>query len=372
MTLQCLTFQSERAHDAALHLANTRFVRSTLPDPAPGQINVRVDAFALTANNITYGVAGDSIGYWKFFPAPEPWGCIPVWGFGEVVQSNCPDVGVGQRFYGYYPMASHTVLQPVRVSAHGFMDGAAHRSELPPVYNQYLNVATDPGYDRHREAEQMLYRPLFMTSFFLDDFLAEQDFFGAANVILTSASSKTSIGLAHLLHSNRREQCRVLGLTSAGNRAFVESLGCYDSVCTYDEVAQLPGERSVLVDMAGSGSIRRAVHTHLGDALAYSCAVGATHWESATIGAGGEVLPGPKPTMFFAPSQIQKRNQEWGRETVAARIAEALQGFLPAAADWIRVQRLEGRAALEATYQAFLAGEADPASGYVLQLRADD
>ena len=371
MTIESLTLQSERAHDAGVHLANTRFVRATLAEPGPGQIIVRIDGFALTANNITYGVAGDSIGYWQFFPAPQPWGCIPVWGFAEVVESNHPDIACGERFYGYYPMSSHAVLEPARVTPQGFFDGVEHRASLPPVYNQYLNVATDPGYDPDREAEQMLYRPLFTTSFFLDDFLEEQNFFDAGNVILTSASSKTSLGLAHLLHSNRRDRCRVIGLTSTGNRAFVESVGCYDEVLGYEEVDRLAVEPSVMVDMAGSGKVRAAVHGRLRDALRYSCAVGATHWDAATIGAGTQKLPGPKPTMFFAPSQIQKRNKEWGREAVAECIAVAWRGFLPTAADWIRVVRLEGEADLLSTYQAFLDGRADPACGYVMRLTSD-
>jgi len=34
-----------------------------------GQILVQVERFAFTANNITYGAAGDTLGYWKFFPS---------------------------------------------------------------------------------------------------------------------------------------------------------------------------------------------------------------------------------------------------------------------------------------------------------------
>jgi Protein of unknown function (DUF2855) len=78
---------------------------------------------------------------------------------------------------------------------------------------------------------------LFMLSFLVDDFLAESDFFGAQCVMLSSASSKTAIGLAHLLHSLRKN-VRVIGLTSAGNAGFVASLGCYDDVVAYDRVSQ--------------------------------------------------------------------------------------------------------------------------------------
>ena len=49
-------------------LATTRLVESKKLIPNEGQAVLRVERFALTANNITYGVAGDLIGYWQFFP----------------------------------------------------------------------------------------------------------------------------------------------------------------------------------------------------------------------------------------------------------------------------------------------------------------
>jgi hypothetical protein len=98
-------------------LATTRLV--DLPDAplADGQVRVRVAHFAYTSNNITYAAFGDAMHYWQFFPVPADadgtaWGCIPVWGFGDVVQSLHPGVAVGERLYGYWPMASHAVLQP--------------------------------------------------------------------------------------------------------------------------------------------------------------------------------------------------------------------------------------------------------------------
>ncbi len=366
MHVQTVTLESERAN-----LANWRLREAQIEAPQAGEVLIRVDHFALTANNITYGVAGDAIGYWQFFPAEAPWGRIPVWGFGEVIASTLPAVPVGERLYGYYPMSTHLVIRPENVSRGGLVDGAAHRAALPPVYNQYTRTAADPAYDPDREAEQMLYRPLFTTAFFLDDFLADNGFFDARNVILTSASSKTALGLAHLLHGNRREQCRVIGLTSERNRAFVESLGCYDHTFTYEEIPSLPRTSSVMVDMAGSGSVRAAVHGRLADELRYSCAVGATHWDAATVGQGDQDLPGPKPEMFFAPTQIQKRLAEWGQEQFNLLMAGAWQGFLEASGRWIQVETGHGIEALTATYERFLAGTADPARGYVMSLTSD-
>lgn len=351
-------------------LGETRLVSEPLRAAAAGEALIRVDAFALTANNITYGVAGDTIGYWQFFPASsdgDSWGRIPVWGFGDVIESRADGISTGQRFYGYFPMASHLRVQPERVTARGFSDAAAHRAALPPVYNQYTATAADPAYQPDQEAMQMLFRPLFTTSFFLDDFLVDNDFFGARTVVLSSASSKTSFGLAWLLHRNRRDHCRVIGLTSSSHVGFVESLGCYDQIVTYEQLSSLPRERVVFIDMAGNSAVRAALHQHYADLLAYSCGVGATHWEQAQM-RGNAPLPGPKPAMFFAPAQIQKRAREWGPAGMAERIALAWTPFVADAKGWMTVRHERGADAVESVYQDVLHNRARPSDGFILSM----
>ena len=85
------------------------------------------------------------------------------------------------------------VNQAIR-GGRGFVDASPHRAELPSPYNSYLRVDSDQSYDPAHEAEMMLFRPLFFTSFVNDDFLADSDFFGAGTIVLSSASSKTAIG----------------------------------------------------------------------------------------------------------------------------------------------------------------------------------
>ena len=289
-------------------LHQTKFVETELPALKAGQAVLKVDTFAFTANNVTYGAFGDAMMYWNFFPAPEGWGRVPVWGFGDVVESTSDGIKPGERFYGYFPMSTHLIVDPTRTGAHGFSDGAAHRQKMAPVYNSYLRTTADPGYDKKREAEQALLRPLFMTSFFIDDFLADNDFFGAREVALSSASSKTSLGLAFLLHENRRGQVAVVGLTSKSNIAFVEKTKYYDRIVPYDAIARSPHDTTAaFVDMAGSGEVRAAVHKHWNQNLKYSCAVGATHWDQMKTSVE---LPGPRPALFFAPDHIKKRTQD--------------------------------------------------------------
>lgn len=336
-----------------------------LPDAAalrPGQVLVRVDRFAFTANNVTYGAVGELIGYWKFFPARDGWGRIPVWGFGDVVASRCDALPVGERLYGYLPMSTHVVLDAAEVTAAGFVDAAPHRAALPPIYNQYTRCAADPGFAREHEARIALFRPLFTTAFLLDDFLAERDAFGARQVVLSSASSKTALGLAFL--SRARGGASVVGLTSARHIGFVRDTGYYDRVVDYDAVATLPAEPAVFVDFAGDGALLERVHRRLDDRLRHSAQVGVTHWERMAAPAD---LPGPAPAFFFAPDQLLKRIQEWGPAELQRRLGEATRRFV-ASTTWLRVVEGHGVDAVERVYRAMVDGAVDPAEGHILSL----
>jgi hypothetical protein len=346
-------------------LHETKFVETPLA-LKPGQALIKVDRFAFTANNVTYGAFGEAMMYWNFFPAPEGWGRVPVWGLGDVIESQADGVKPGERLYGYFPMSTHLVVEPARTTPQHFFDGAPHRQKMAPVYNNYVRVAADPGYDRNREAEQALLRPLFSTSFLIDDMLADNDFFGARELVLSSASSKTSLGLAFLAHANRRGQASVVGLTSKANQAFVENTGYYDRVVAYDAIPQSSHDKpAVFVDMAGNGEVRTAVHKHWAHNLKYSCAVGATHWDH--MGSNAE-LPGVKPQMFFAPDRIKQRHQDWGPGGLEKRLAAAWGAFLPSVDGWMKIVQGHGRADVERVYRDMVAGKARPEEGHVLSL----
>ncbi|MDO9259216.1 MAG: DUF2855 family protein [Polaromonas sp.] len=349
-------------------LASTRLKTTEDAPLANGQVRVRIESFALTSNNITYAAFGDAMNYWQFFPTGEEgWGTIPVWGFGSVVQSLHPGVAAGERLYGYYPMASATVLTPARLNTAGFHDGAPHRRELHAVYNQYLRCSADPFYTPDTEDIQALLRPLFITSFLIDDFLADNDFFGARTMLLSSASSKTAYGTAFQLA--QRPGIEVIGLTSPANVAFCESLGCYSRVLTYDQLDQISADAAcIYVDFAGNAGLRLAIHTRFAN-LAYSCSIGGTH--VAELG-GARDLPGPRATLFFAPAQIKKRSADWGAEGLGQRLVQAWQAFsrraTQADSPWLLVQQHQDPEAVAAAYQQVLAGKGDPRTGHILKL----
>jgi hypothetical protein len=260
--------------------------------------------------------------------------------------------------YGYLPPASHLLVRPERAGAHGFRDGSAHRAALPAVYNSYLLTSGDPAHEPEREDLQVLYRPLFLTSFLLADQLAEQD---AGVVVLSSASSKTAYGTAFLLRDGGAE---VVGLTSPRNVDFTASLGCYDRVLPYDEVPALEAAPTAYVDLAGSTPLRRALHDHLGADLVLDLVVGVTHQDASPAGD----LPGPRPTIFFAPDRVTARTADWGREGFDRRFGEAWRRFAPAAEQWVDVTVSSGPGALRDVWLEVLGGSSDPRTGHVVQL----
>lgn len=365
------TFTLTRLETRKNALGTTRVV--TTQDNAalqPGEVLMKIDRFALTTNNITYAAFGDAqLRYWSFFPTGDAdWGHMPVWGFADVVASTVEGVEVGERFYGYFPIASHLRMQPVRVTPRGFYDGAPHRADLVSAYNQYMRCSNDTGYSAALEDYQMLVRPLFITSFMLADFLGDNGFFGAKQIVVSSASSKTAYGTAFCLDA--RDGLTLIGATSAGNRAYVEGLGCYDRVVDYAELTALQADVPTLyVDFAGNDALRATVHHHFGDALVYDCYAGSAQ-NTAFLSQTG--LPGPQPQFYFAPVQIRKRNADWGPQEVNRRFNEAQGKFIAMLATpgnrWMALAQGDGFAHAQAVIADLHAGKVDPREAHVVRL----
>ncbi|AEB45452.1 DUF2855 family protein [Micromonospora maris] len=341
--------------------ARTTLVDSPMPAVADGEALLRVDRVGLTANNVTYAVLGEAMRYWEFFP-PEPrgldrqWGLPPLWGFAEVIASTVAGVEAGQRVYGYLPPAGHLVVRPDRVDASGFRDASGHRADLPSPYNAYRSTSGDPAHRAEQEDLLILFRPLFFTSFMLADQIIDNDHYGAQSLVLSSASSKTAYAAACELHGRGP---RLIGLTSPGNLAFTRSLGCYDTVLTYDDISALDPVPTVYLDLAGAPATRRALRDHLGDRLVRDIAVGLTQ-QTPNADAAGQV--------FFAPVQMRKRSRDWGRDGLDERFTAAWQRFVPVLNKWLAVQVGNGPEALRHAWLDVLAGRTPPRVGHVVQL----
>ncbi|KAI8821353.1 uncharacterized protein EV422DRAFT_527846 [Fimicolochytrium jonesii] len=333
------------------------------------EVLCRIDSFGLSANNVTYAVLGQSYRYFDFFPTSDAkYANVPIWGMATVTDSNSSAVKVGERVYGYFPIAQHHVLK-VKAAANGSKEGWFYvpREHLPEdrkVYNQYFRASADPFYDPRHEGEMLLFRPLFWTSFFLADYLKENKYYGAKTVIISSASSKTAFCFAFLAQASG---IRTIGLTSPSSVPFVKSLGYYDSIYTYDQISSIPKDSTVLyVDVSGSKALATDVFNHIGASnIRRSVSVGMSNAQEAKGTFPGET------EIFFAPTWIKKRQDEL-RDQLPRLQAKAWKEAMDRVDNWVKLSNGHGPASVEKLWKTMVNGRTAPDVGYVMSLWKTD
>jgi Protein of unknown function (DUF2855) len=338
------------------------------PEPlAEGAARMRLDLFALTANNITYAAMGaGALGYWDFFPGPEDWGRPPVWGFATVVQSKSAGVEEKARFYGYFPVSETLDVVPAKVGQHGFMDSAPHRRAKATVYNQYLNTVADPVYDATYEPEQTLFRPLYATGWWAAD-CVHRGQPSPRTIAISSASSKTALATAHQLR--RLGDAEIVALTSARNEAYVRDTGLYHRTFTYEAVASVRAEApAAYLDFLGRDALTAAVHRALGARLVRSILIGATDWADKPGGVQPPTaaLEGPKPEFFFVPTYAAARLKS--EAELGAAMQRDLRAFYAASRAFVAARRIAGAEAVLESWARLAAGTTSPREGLVLSL----
>ncbi|NQY15441.1 MAG: DUF2855 family protein [Henriciella sp.] len=305
---------------------------------AEGQARLSVDAFALPANNVTYAAFGGApMHYWNFFPTDNAeMGRVPVWGFATVSESQAEGVAVGQRLYGYFPISEELIVTPMKTSPRGFFDAAEHRQGLAPIYNFYSFNDTDPAYVEGTEAQQMLFRPLYLTGWMICDSLMQGEPAPDAAVI-SSASSKTALAAAHSL---QRRGVKTIGVTSPRNVDFVKKTGLYDEVLEYDAISSYSASgNTAYVDFVGRPEFTKAVHSVCGDHLKRSLVIGATDWEDSRTPVE---MPGPQPEFFFVPDYAANRAKELPAGELDKRTGADLVAFYPVSTSFVTPSAVEG------------------------------
>lgn len=332
-----------------------------------GEARLKIDRFAFTANNITYAVLGDKLKYWHFFQPhgenPEQWGIIPVWGFADVTESKCDALPVGDRLFGYFLPSKELKVTPSNVSDSRFIDASTHRAHLPPAYNMYRRVLSEPGYSKQLDDERMLLFVLHLTSFCIQDMLRENDWFGAKQIVIISASSKTSTGLAYGLEADS-EAPTVVGLTSNRNLDLVKSIDAYQQAYTYEALTSIDASLpTVVVDMSANTDVLSRLHTHLGDNMKFCSNVGLTHWEEPQQISG---INQERSQMFFAPGHIQQRIKEWGAEEFDRRSIAYVMHTSAKSREWLNVKPLDGVTGLASVYSDIANGKVPADQGLVV------
>jgi hypothetical protein len=347
---------------------------------AQGEVLLKMDRFAFTANNITYAVLGEKLRYWQFFPpadnATQAWGIIPVWGFADVVASNVDAVPVGERLFGYFPPAHYAIITPARITPARLFDGATHRASLPSGYNSYARVNAEPGYQRDMDHARMTLWPLHITSFCLWDLLSTNAWYASTQILILSASSKTSLGLGYALSVDASAPRRI-ALTSARNCAFVDALGLYGQTLCYQDLHHIDqNQASVIVDMSGNVELLAQLHRHLGENMKRCIQVGLTHWDDKAVPeASSKQSQGletgfiaERSEVFFAPGHIQKRMQDWGPEVFASKSGDFMRGSIEKSQSMFTFTELDGLDGLAAIYLDVCQGRCAPDQALVVRM----
>ena len=342
-------------------LFETTFSEEKIPISKENEVILEIERYAFTSNNITYGVIGDTLGYWNFFPAEEPYGIIPVWGFANVTSSKNEYILEGDRFYGYFPMSRYLKVIPKKVNDFGFIDDSNHRRKLPPVYNHYSKIIkyADESLEYHP-----LIKPLFLTSFLNYFFLQDEKFFDCDQIILTSASSKTALSLAFLLSKYKsKDNKKIIAITSEKNMQFVSEIKFYDIVLSYDNAEEnLKRSKSVIVDFAGNSDYLKKLSDHLGDGLKHVSLIGLADWSSKT---NFKIIPNSK--FFFAPNHAEKRYREMGVKRTTLLADELLKEFIMKVKNYIKLEYCNDPKDIHELYLKSLKGKIDPSKGYMVK-----
>ena len=200
-----------------------------------------------------HGEQHDLCSYWRcnwgvlgFFSSAAGMGPdsrLGVWQSRRFGNRQCGNWGRTIRLLSHVDARSP---EPGKIRSDGLHDASEHRAHLSPAYNYYVRTLANPTFDSESRREIMLLRPLFFASFLVHDLLAERAGTGADTIAITSASSKTAIGLAHLLSTHKFGRCHIIGLTSERNLDFARGTGVYDRVVAYDDREILAQVQSLL------------------------------------------------------------------------------------------------------------------------------
>lgn len=344
-------------------LNQTKIINEDTPQIFEEEVLFKIDKYFLSSNNITYAANGDNLKYWNFFPQEGTYGVIPVWASLAVVKSNNTNIKEGERFFGFAPMGNYFKVRIGNYSSRGFSDISEHRTKLIALYNFYTKLSPKDFETNEILDYSIITRITFPTSFLLKSLLEWNSFFKAEQVIITSASSKTALGLAFLLNKYKNKfGKKIIGITSSRSKKFVENSKFYDQVITYSDVNELlPKCNSVIIDFSGNSDLLIKLNEMLQDYLKYISLVGATNWE-----ANKPIAKIPHCVLFDSGNTHRRLIEEYGMEKAMHLISTEMTEFTKFIKQMVSLSHID-EADLPIFYQKLLNGQVSPEFGYFIQ-----
>lgn len=357
--------------------------------------------------------------------SPKTHGLIPVWGFGTIAKSSHPKIQVGERVYGYFAPTRYLLvcILPSDVNKFSFYVSRPH---LPAgalnkmvffiktnytvfpdrrPYNQIIRCSADPQYTPTSIGEDltMLYRPLFWTSYWCEDWIHSSNYrSGVSHILISSASSKTAFCLAYLIGKRIRsgdinKDTKIIGLTSKGNVDFTNRLELYDEVLDYDSFMfahYLQGgqeNRWLYVDVAGNANLNKRIYAHFSSPyngkLAASITLGLTNLKPSSANNTAPKNLGTNPfnmtedanntststssppeEFFFMPEWLDIRRHQIPILEIFRRQNQAWKELMEDCTGWVELERVYGAAGVEKAYRKLSREGLGPDKGLIWSL----
>ena len=368
----------ENLPEAPSHGARSRSHRPA-PDPHPRRSSRRAPGrrgpsprstrSRSTSNNVTYGVFGDALQYWNFFPRRRELGTRARVGLrrGRRVRRRASSrSGAACTATSRWPPSSSS--SPAASTRAASATWRAHRQPMAAAYSRYLFTDADPVLRcGPRSRTRWCCGRLFFTSFVIDDFIADNDMFGASTVVVSSASSKTAIGAA-LPARERGKVCASSASPRPGIPTSSRSLGCYHDTVTYDDVSTHRRRRRGV--RRHRGQRRRAQRR--ARALRRPAAAQHGRRQHPLGPRDRDAAPAGRPDT--ASSSSRRRRSRSARRSgdkpvLDERVGEAWDRFSKWVDGWLTFEQCNGPEEVEAAYRTLLEGRADPRVGYVCSMQ---
>jgi len=250
----------------------------------------------------------------------------------------------------------------------------------------------------------MLYRPLFWTSYWCEDWLHSTGCYspagtGTLSVLIASASSKTAFSLAYLvrkrIRSGELKNATIVGLTSPRNVAFTQRLGLYDEVYEYGSFRHgkaFQGDSArqwLYVDVAGNDALNAQVREHFASPrvgrIVKNVALGVTNLQPTTHAnddmkwahnefdpaAPALAAPGvrwPAVEHFFMVEWLNLRKNQLSIPEITRRQREAWAGLMRDCPPWVELQPVHGAQAVREAYLRLVKEGLGPDKGLIWSL----
>jgi len=251
-------------------------------------------------------------------------------------------------------------------------------------YNQLTRCSHDPLHSPENEDLAIIYRPLFWTSFWAEDWLFSSlptPYRGASSILVSSASSKTAFCLAYLLRKRRFQGAtaiKTVGLTSKKNLSFTNGLGLYDAVLTYNDdlETQLDIDGSwVYVDVASNSELNGRILGALKGGLVRYVSLGLTNLTPRDANSYSPPSSGvtasttsTSPEFFFMPEWLAQRRKTLKISEIANLQTGAWSGLMEDCKSWISLTRTWGAHQIQKAYEEVIEKGVGPEKGLIWSL----